>query len=51
VVASNASVVDSSGVVTLEGVAELPVSAGTCVLPVPDVTVVWLETVPLPSTD
>jgi hypothetical protein len=51
VVASNAAVVDSSGVVRLEGVNELPVSTGTCVLALRDVRVVWLETVPLPSTD
>jgi hypothetical protein len=43
--------VDLSDVERPKGVDELPVSAGTCVLPVPDVTVVWLETVPLPSTD
>jgi hypothetical protein len=50
VVASNAAVVDPSEVERLEGDDELSVSTATCVLPLPDVTVVWLETVPLPST-
>jgi len=42
VVVSNATVVDPSDVERLEGVD---------VLPLPDATVVWLETVPLLSPD
>ncbi len=51
VVASKAAVVDPSALERVDGVDELPVSDPTVVLPLPDVTDVWPETVPLPSPD
>jgi hypothetical protein len=51
VVVSNATVVDPSDVERPEGVNELPVSGATLVLTLPDATVVWPETVSVPSED